>query len=66
MVFTSSDSKQETKQLVTNFEHPLKKKYPKRHHHYAFLGISFLFKQKQVVSLIGMNLVIFSPAKTSF
>ena len=46
MVFTSSDSKQETKQLVTNFEHPLKK--------------------KQVVSLIGMNLIIFSPAKTSF
>lgn len=35
MVFTSSDSKQETKQLLTEFEHPLKQKYPKRHHHYG-------------------------------
>ncbi|MEL4895263.1 V4R domain-containing protein [Crocosphaera sp. Alani8] len=53
MVFTSSDSKQETQQLVTNFEHPLKKKHPKKHNHYALED--FFSFQTETGSIVDWN-----------
>ncbi len=53
MVFTSSDSKQETQPILTKFEHSLKKKYPKRHNHYG-LEDFFCF-QTETGTIIDWN-----------
>ncbi len=53
MVFTSMNAKTKAKQSVNQPEHILKKKYPKRHHHYSFED--FFCFQTQTGTIVDWN-----------